>query len=174
VSDLACNIELKARLSSLAAARETAVRIATQRLGHQRQTDTYFHSAKGRLKLRETSDLQAQLVWYERPDDAEPKASHYYLVPVVDPGGLKQALTAAVGVRTIVVKNREIFLYHNVRIHLDEVAGLGTFLEFEAVLAAGEPEERGQEQLRFLKQEFGIMPQDLLARSYSDLLDEAS
>ncbi|MBI3464227.1 MAG: class IV adenylate cyclase, partial [Planctomycetes bacterium] len=33
--------------------------------------------------------------------------------------------------------------YRNVRIHLDEVAGLGSFLEFEAVLEPGQPEQDG-------------------------------
>src|SRR5689334_1468557 len=108
MTDLARNIELKARLPSLSAARQTAVRLATQHVGHQRQIDTYFHAPQGRLKLREIEGSTAQLVWYERPDQTGPKTSHYYLVPVADPVGLKQALTAAMGVRAVVDKNREI------------------------------------------------------------------
>ena len=55
-------------------------------------------------------------------------------MPIAEPALLKAALTAALGVRRVVDKRREIFLADNVRIHLDDVAGLGTFLEFEAVL----------------------------------------
>lgn len=168
MADLARNIEIKARLPSLTAAREIAVRLATQHLGHQHQTDTYFHCSNGRLKLREIAGASAQLVWYERPDETGPKTSRYCLVSVADPAGLKQALTAALGVRTVVKKNREIFLYHNVRIHLDEVRGLGAFLEFEAVLSPADSEENGQEQVRCLKEQFGISPDDLLAESYCD------
>jgi adenylate cyclase class IV len=32
-----------------------------------------------------------------------------------------------------VSKRREIYLWHNVRIHPDAVTGLGSFVEFEAV-----------------------------------------
>ena len=52
-----------------------------------------------------------------------------------DAGALKTALVAALGIRGVVHKRREIYLWHNVRIHLDEVAGLGALVEFEAVLA---------------------------------------
>ena len=38
-------------------------------------------------------------------------------------------LAEALGVRSVVRKRREIYLYHNVRIHLDEVCDLGRFLE---------------------------------------------
>jgi adenylate cyclase class IV len=61
------NIEIKARLSDLAAARQTAAAVATKRLGAQHQVDTYFHCREGRLKLREVDGLSAQLVWYARP-----------------------------------------------------------------------------------------------------------
>ncbi len=46
---------------------------------------------------------------------------------------LRAALTAALGARGEVVKRRRLFLWQNVRIHLDEVERLGTFIELEAV-----------------------------------------
>jgi adenylate cyclase class IV len=58
----------------------------------------------------------------------------------------------------------------NVRIHLDQVDRLGTFLEFEAVFQASGNEERAATQLAALSCEFGIQPADLIAGSYSDLL----
>ena len=54
------NIELKARLADLDAARKTAVAIATERLGTQHQVDTYFHCRHGRLKLRQIDRLMGQ------------------------------------------------------------------------------------------------------------------
>jgi adenylate cyclase class 2 len=128
------NIELKARLASLDAARQIARDVATESLGTEHQKDTYFHSPGGRLKLREIEGRPAQLVAYDRPNTTQPKESAYELVPVPDPEGLKRALTRVLGIRAVVDKQREIFLYHNVRIHLDQVVGLGAFLEFEAVL----------------------------------------
>jgi adenylate cyclase len=169
-SPLARNIELKARLDSLDAARATAARLATSQPGFETQIDTYFVCRHGRLKLREINGSRAQLVWYARSDRPDAKASDYRLVSVADPEPLKQALAAAWGTLIVVEKRREIYLYRNVRIHLDEVSGLGEFIEFEAVLGGGVDEAAGRAQVAWLQDEFRIAPADLLDGSYSDLL----
>jgi len=163
------NIELKARLHNLDEARATADRLATEYVGIQLQTDTYFVCAQGRLKLREIDAQVAQLVAYERANETASKASDYYLLPVADTALMKQALTAALGLRGVVRKRREIFLVENVRIHLDEVDGLGTFLEFEAVLGPEVDDRRGEQQVAELRAGFGIQSEDLLSHSYSDM-----
>ena len=163
------NIELKTRLRDPAAARAVAEAVATSRLGVQHQVDTYFHCHNGRLKLRQIDGLSAQLVWYARPDEQGPKASDYRLVPVSNPETLKAALTAALGVRGVVEKRREVFLVDNVRIHLDDVVGLGHFLEFEAVLGAHHTDAHGHAQLDRLMQQFDIQPADLLEGSYGEM-----
>lgn len=164
------NIELKARIASVEALRPIAERLATTTLAAERQTDTYFAGARGRLKLREREGLPAQLVWYERADSAQAKPSDYLLVDAPDAAALKQALVAAYGVLVEVDKRREIYLRDNVRIHLDRVAGLGDFLEFEAVLGVGEADADGYRQLAELAAEFGVEPGHCIATSYSDLL----
>ncbi len=163
------NIELKARVKSLDEARQTAERVATQRLGIQRQVDTYFHCATGRLKLREIDGQSAQLIWYARPDRAEARGSEYYLFEVHDPSLLKRMLESGLGIRQIVAKQREIFLFHNVRIHLDDVERLGSYLEFEAVLGPGHGEEQGVRRVAFLRDAFQLADDDLLSGSYADL-----
>ncbi|HUY91482.1 MAG TPA: class IV adenylate cyclase [Pirellulales bacterium] len=164
------NIELKARIASVDAARPIAARLATATLGVERQTDAYFAGARGRLKLRERQGLPAQLVWYARADGEQAKPSDYLLVDVTDAAALKQALAAAYGVLVVVDKQREIYLHENVRIHLDRVEGLGDFLEFEAVLAPDEEDAAGYVKLAALSREFAIEPPHLVASSYSDLL----
>ncbi len=164
------NIELKARLRSPEAARRIAEAVATKCLGTQRQRDTYFFCHRGRLKLRQINGLKAELVWYDRYDQPGAKPSQYVLVPISNPETLKAALSAALGVRCVVDKRREVFLFHNVRIHLDEVTGLGTFLEFEAVLGPGVEEAEGRRQIEELIGRFGLESEDLVAGSYADLL----
>jgi len=164
------NIELKARLGDLESARRAAHEIATQRGGVQEQVDTYFLCRHGRLKLRQIDNLSAQLVCYARPDRPQPKPSDYQLVPIANPETLKSALTAALGVRCVVRKRREIFLYHNVRIHLDQVAELGPFLEFEAVLGPGVDDAAGQAQLDELTAKFALQPANLVSGSYADMI----
>lgn len=164
-----CNVELKARLASLDHARSIAVQLATERLEDQHQVDTYFDCRQGRLKLREINDQRAELIWYDRPDQAEPKPCRYFRIPVPDPAAVKQALEAALGILVVVAKHREIYLADNVRIHLDRVVQWGTFLEFEAVLDPETSVEQGRQQVERLRQRFGISPVDLLTGSYADL-----
>src|SRR4051794_40389645 len=115
------NIEIKAKCNNLAAARRAAKRVGARRVGGLHQGDTYFHVARGRLKLREIRGAGAEMIWYVRPNRAAARESNYTLVPVEEPGPLKRALAAALGVRSIVRKRRELWIYENVRIHLDEV-----------------------------------------------------
>ena len=164
------NIEFKARCADL-----DPVRAALRGLGvtgkTDRQIDTYFHVPHGRLKLREGS-VEQNLIHYHRPNEAGPKRSDVTLYPTgPDASALKAALTAALGVLVTVDKTREIHFVDNVKIHLDRVKGLGTFVEVEAIADA---EHASQSTLRaqcerFLDA-FGIAEADLIATSYSDLL----
>ena len=166
------NLEIKARCADLGAARARVERIATERVGVDRQLDTYFRTRSGRLKLRESSLRGGQLVPYLRPDERGPKLSDYRVVPVEDPPGLKALLSEILGVYRVVEKQREIFLYENVRIHLDRVKGLGTFLELEAVFdgsRAALAEQR--RKLDFLMKEIGVREEDLVSSSYEGLLE---
>jgi predicted adenylyl cyclase CyaB len=70
----------------------------------------------------------------------------------------------------VVNKRREIYFWHNVRIHLDEVTGLGTLVELEAVLAPEDDENVAQERLDHLCEVMGIAKKDLLGESNADLL----
>jgi predicted adenylyl cyclase CyaB len=164
------NIELKARLVDLDTARKVAAVIATKRLGPQHQVDTYFHCLHGRLKLRQIDGLRAELIWYSRADEKDPKPSDYQLVPLSNPETLKAALAGALGVRTVVEKRREIFLYHCVRIHLDDVVGLGYFLELEAVLGGEVDEAAGRALIDSLQRHFALSSADLLASSYGEMV----
>lgn len=164
------NIEIKARLADPAATRELAEALATERFGEMVQIDTYFYVPHGRLKLREADPGEAQLISYTRPDAEEARASDYRLVPVGDPEGLKAALTGSLGVRAVVRKRRELLWHHNVRIHLDRVEGLGSFLELEAVVGPDADEPLCRRRLDFLLGALHISAEDILPGSYGDML----
>ena len=95
-------------------------------------------------------------------------------MPISNPESLKLALCDALGISVVVNKRREIFLWNNVRIHLDEVKHLGTFIEFEAVLAPGVEDAVGYAQLAELRRHFDVRDNALLETSYSDLMLRAS
>jgi predicted adenylyl cyclase CyaB len=165
------NIEIKARCRDLAAARVAAQRLATSRVGIDRQVDTYFRTRTGRLKLRESSLSGGQLVPYLRADTSGPKRSDYRLIPVDDAPGLLRLLDEILGVHRVVKKVREIFLVDSVRIHLDRVDGLGEFVELEAVFDGSAAAEAAQHrEVERLMHELGVRAEDLVATSYEGLL----
>lgn len=168
------NIELKARYGDLDEGRRLARAIAAEDIGLDHQVDTYFRCEHGRLKLRESSCTGATLIWYERPDRTEARGSDYLLLDV-PPGALAADLLGrAMGVRIVVDKQRHIFIHDHVRIHLDDVRGLGSFLEFEAVLGNGRDDAWGAARLAELSRHFGVRPADIASGSYADLLAAAS
>ena len=172
------NVELKARCADLDAAEAVAQRlVGPHPKARLHQTDTYFGCGEGRLKLREVTGTRsfAELISYSRPDEPGPKGSDYQIAPITGfAEELKYALTAALGVRAIVNKQRTVYIYDQTRIHLDRVDGLGDFIEFEAVLSEGQTEEAGYAVVRRLMTEFGIGQDDLIDRSYVDLKEEAA
>jgi predicted adenylyl cyclase CyaB len=168
------NVEIKARCEDLDDARKRALRLAPERVGLDHQVDTYFRTRTGRLKLRESSLSGGQLVPYLRPDEAGPRRSEYRVIPVDDPAGVKRLFTEVLGVECVVEKEREILIHENVRIHLDRVKGLGTFLELEAVFD-GSPDAEAEQhrKVAFLIKELGVQEKDLLAQSYEQLVRES-
>ena len=167
------NIEIKARSNRLDEIRELLRSWGARELGTDHQTDTYFHCPKGRLKLRE-GNIEHSLIHYERPDQEGPKRSEVSLYHPKEPGPeLKEVLTQAFGVWKTVKKAREIFFVENVKIHLDTVDGLGTFVEIEAIDRDGNIGElRLLQQCEEMMAAFSIEPADLLAQSYSDMTPE--
>lgn len=63
-------------------------------------------------------------------------------------------------------------MWGDVRIHLDRVEGLGDFLEFEAVAPEQSDLADERQKVRNLREIFAIRSDDLIDRSYSDLMLE--
>ena len=164
------NVELKAHDPDSARTLERALAAGAQDRGVLRQRDTYFAVAHGRLKLREEEPGGATLIAYERPDAATERVSSYRLVPVADADGLRAALSVANGVTAVVVKRRRVLLWEAVRIHLDEVRGLGSFLELEAVAQPGSDLVRERAQVARLREALDIRDDALREGSYADAL----
>jgi homotetrameric cytidine deaminase len=162
------NVELKAHDSDPGKTLERALAAGAEDRGLLRQRDTYFAVPHGRLKLREEEPGGATLIAYERPDAAAEKVSEYRLVPVADADALRAALGEANGVLAVVDKRRRLLLWDGVRIHLDGVSGLGTFIELEAVAEPGSDLERERAQVARLRELLEIHDDDLREGSYAD------
>lgn len=164
------NIEIKARIPSIAELLPRAAAIADQGPFAIAQDDTFFHCPTGRLKLRAFSDTQGELIFYRRADQQGPKESFYVRSATTEPAQLREALALAHGQAGRVRKQRTLFLAGRTRIHLDEVQGLGAFLELEVVLEAHEPAEAGVREAHALMARLGVDPAQLVEGAYVDLL----
>lgn len=130
------NVELKTADADPAATERACHALGAADGGTLVQRDTYFAVARGRLKLREDLERRtAELIFYLRADEAGLRSSSYWRSPTNDADALRSLLAAAHGIAATVRKRRHLFLHRNVRIHLDEVEGLGSFVELESVLA---------------------------------------
>jgi len=160
------NIELKARLRNREAALRVCAELGAAPQGDIHQVDTYFAVPQGRLKLREAPG-RTELVQYFRPDVAGARGCDYQLAGV--DATVKPLLAEALGIIAVVDKVRTLYLWHNVRIHVDRVSALGDFLEFEAVLDEAHHDDDGHQKLSMLTERFGLSPADLCPHSYLEL-----
>ena len=163
-------IEIKARCSEQDKVREILKGEGAEFKGLDHQTDTYFRVPHGRLKLRE-GNIENNLIHYDRPDQEGPKQSSVLLYRSTPDSTLKGILMKALGVLVVVEKKREIYFIDNLKFHIDTVAGLGAFIEIEAIDENG---SIGKDQLkiqceRYLER-FDVKDNDLVDCSYSDLI----
>jgi adenylate cyclase, class 2 len=164
------NVEIKATTGCPGLIKEYLLSHKADFKGIDEQTDTYFNVLHGRLKLRE-GNIENNLIYYNRDNQKGPKTSQFHLVKVEDAGRLKEVLVRSCGMKMVVRKIREIYFIDNVKFHIDQVPGLGSFVEIEAGnVLANKTENELLEQCRFYLKEFGIKEDDLIADSYSDML----
>ena len=164
------NVEIKARVAAPESLLNRAAELAggPSEIIHQR--DIFFVVPQGRLKLREFGDGTGELIRYSRPDATGPKVSDYAIFRTDDPQGLSTVLEGALGLLGVVSKTRTLFLKGRTRIHVDEVAHLGWFMELEVVLEDGESAETGEKEAWALMADLGIDRSDLVEGAYLDLL----
>lgn len=163
------NVEAKVRLRDFAGTRRRIEGLGAENRGILRQVDTYFPAAGGRLKLREQTPGRAELIVYVRPNVPELRTSSYQICPISNGAELKSVLVSALGLQRRVAKTRSLYLLGRTRIHLDEVEGLGSFLELEVVLEPGEFEEVGVREAEDLLRRLGLEMEPRIPGSYADL-----
>jgi predicted adenylyl cyclase CyaB len=172
------NVEIKAKAASIKDIRSnildlfqrTRLDLTPENHFEIKQRDIFFRVARGRLKLRVFEDHTAELIFYLRENLAESKLSNYWRTPIQDANSMEILLTELHGRLGEVSKSREVFLFENIRIHLDQVIGLGDFLEIEVVLQPQESEEEGHQKAAWLMRELEINPDDLQSVSYFDMI----
>lgn len=168
------NIEIKARVRNFDEIRRRAEDVSDSPVEVIPQEDTFFNTPHGRLKLRLLAEDRAQLIYYTRPDQEGPKRSDYHIFHSSDPANLKRVLELAYGIRGVVRKTRYLYLVGQTRVHLDDVEGLGQFMELEVVMQEKQSDAEGQAIAEALMASLGVDKTDLLEGAYMDLLESAS
>lgn len=137
--------------------------------GLDHQTDVYFKTNNGRLKLRK-GNIERALVFYERDNIKGIKPSNFSLYNSNEPEILETILEASLGVLVKVVKQREMYYIDNVKFNIDIVEGLGRFVEIEAMTENPADIEDLTKVVRNYLKEFKVSEDNIQSLSYSDLL----
>ena len=163
------NLELKAKYPDQKAAIRIAEEIGAEYEGILHQEDIYFKISPGRLKLRIVNN-NYELIYYKRANIKTVRESEYEIFRVKDGRELFSVLKGILPVTVIVKKKRVLYIWQNVRIHIDTVKGLGKFLEFEAVCKTKKDSKDAPSKLKKLIRVFNIKQKDMVSSSYSELI----
>ncbi len=167
---MATNLEFKARYQSFDALQRRLGDLQAMYRQTIHQVDTYFESQTGRLKLREIAESrEGWLIYYERPNRQASRYSEYQLCEIADAATLKNLLTRALGIKAVVKKQRELWMFNHTRIHLDTVKELGRFIELETVFQ-GQTEAQAVAEHEHVKTTLNLDTAEPIAGSYSDLV----
>ena len=165
---MSVNLELKARIASPGRAHVRAAALGAAPRGTLVQKRHVFpRPPNGRLKLREIEGHAAELIYYDRDENDPERWSTFTRETVGNPEGVKIVLTEAFGVLAVVRKRRDLYIFRDARIHIDDVEGLGTFVEFEVT---GGKTAASVATMKDLRDAFSIADEDIVKASYSDMI----
>jgi adenylate cyclase class 2 len=167
------NVEIKIELRDPALARAIVSTLGAPRVARLRQVDTYYRLADGRLKKRETTDERGHVyppeyIFYHRLNQARARVSRFVIYTAEEARRLFGAQEPPVWVR--VSKWRDVYMHKGVRVHLDEVEDLGSFVEFEALVTPQNDLKAAHAAVEELRRALGPALGEPVSVSYSDLL----
>jgi len=159
------NLEVKIKYNNFEELRENLCLLGATFIENLTQKDIYYVVPIGRLKERVVNG-RVELIYYNRPSHAGDKISRYLIWRSLAAIRLARLMLCR---KIIVEKNRELWQYKSTRIHLDEVKGLGRFIELETVLA-GIDDNNGKRELSHVLSKLDIINKVSMPASYSDML----
>jgi len=129
------NREIKAFCKDFRPVRDTLKEIGATRLGEKEQVDYFFRLPSApegesrRLKLRIDDGAPRLIYYYDRYGPGS-RTVEFSIAEVTDPG-IRELLEAALGVKRVVRKRREVWKEDNATFNLDTVEGIGNVFETE-------------------------------------------
>lgn len=178
-------IEIKLRAENLGSVEAKLKELGCEISAAKTQTDInfvhkddvrWFEETTGpfaypRLRLQ---DGQNPILTVKKPIENEMDCAEYEvsLKDEKEVKGLMQLLDYTKGV--VVKKTRKTCTYNDYTITLDEVDGLGSFIEIEKVVEDGDALATQKEMFAFAKETFDLDPDDEVMKGYDILLYYAS
>jgi predicted adenylyl cyclase CyaB len=134
------NLELKVKLNSFNPIKKTLLELNARYSGILNQTDIYYKITGGLLKLRIENGVQS-IIKYKRDEKSSNRFSNYHILELSS-GDARKFFKDVLEIEAVVIKKRYLYIYDNTRIHLDNVKGLGYFLELESLVINGKAEAK--------------------------------
>jgi adenylate cyclase class IV len=162
------NVESKFRYADHDAVAALALAAGATDEGLLHQHDEFYEVSRGRLKFRTIEGRGSELIAYEREDTPATRASEYGRYVTQDPTSLADVLERALPRNGVVEKTRHLLILRSTRIHLDDVVGLGRFVELETVIGTQSDADAEREHLDVLEL-LGLGDAERIAVGYVDL-----
>ncbi len=134
------NLELKIRLNSHNEIKNILTGMDAEYVKMLNQKDVYYKTGNGLLKLRIENGEQS-IIKYLRDESGSDRFSNYEVLHFSS-GDAEKFFNNIFEIETVVEKKRYLYMYDNTRIHLDDVAGLGDFLELETLVLNGKDDAK--------------------------------
>lgn len=162
------NLELKIKLDSYDSIKKKLSKIKAEFVKTLKQKDVYYKINSGLLKLRIENGSQS-IIKYLRDEKGKDRFSNFEVLHFSS-GDAEKFFKDMYKVETVVEKKRQLFIFDNTRVHLDEVKGLGKFLELETLVLGGKRDalRRYNEIVRLLS----LDRYESIRKSYRDLMLE--
>jgi predicted adenylyl cyclase CyaB len=164
-------IEFKAPVTNLVALDQQVRALGAEFMHERREQDLCLDFPDGILVLREPEGASADLLTYRRESLGEFQSAEVEVAEVGAPREVGAMLRGRFGVRAEVEKTRRTFQWRRTQIQLDQVFGLGMFVELQT-LVTGEDDEAAKSELREALATLGIDVHTSEIRSYADMLLE--
>ena len=156
-------IEFKARCENPERIKQILKTVDAQYQGCNNETDSYLKNNGHILKLRESGNIVTIFKYTE--ETTAGKLCRQVCNPL-----MKDLLIQTIGLDKVVTKRREIYIIDNVKINIDQVEGLGNFVEIEAE-SDDENRDATIQTCKFYLSLMGIKQRDIIPFSYGDIME---
>ncbi len=193
MSRTSIEVEVKIPVDNLEQLGHSLERIGAEKLNSETQIDTYYnHPCRAFEQTDEAIRLRSRVPYSQRPseqvDESRPLYELTYKGSKFDPL-TKTRLELSVGLDdldnaksilthlgfkcvTEIVKKRVFYSLHDLTLSLDDIEGVGEFLELERVVASKNEIEPEREKMFAILEKLGLDPQMSIRESYLELFLE--